>query len=96
MDAAVVIYVALSQSGAEPAKKRSATGVGGQGRATLAVNLTKAVEPGVKGVGKVVSEGSGTGNGDRGLCERSTVKAKEALPGDLAAQSAGLGKRQFR
>jgi hypothetical protein len=85
MDAAVVIYVALGQSSTKPAKERSATGVGGQGRATLTVDLTKAVELGVKGVGKIMSEGSGAGNGDRSLGERSTVEAKEALPGNLAA-----------
>jgi hypothetical protein len=43
----MVIYVTLGEGRAEPAKERAATGVGGQRRVPLPIDLTEAIKLGV-------------------------------------------------
>lgn len=92
---AVVIDVPLGEGGAKPAKERAATGVGGKRRAALAIDLTEAVELGVEGVSKIVAEGARTRDGDSCLGKGSSVKAQETLPGDFAAEGAGVGESEL-
>lgn len=88
----MVVDVALGECGAEPAEERAAAGVGGEWRAALTVALGEAVELGVERVGEIVAERGGAGNGNSGLGEWTAVALEEALPGGLAAESAGLGE----
>ncbi len=85
----VMIHMALSQRGAQPAEQRTAPGVGSEGRAALSFDLAQAVELRVERVGKIMAYGAGTGDGNGGLGKESTIEIKEALPGELAAQDAG-------
>ena len=95
MDAAVVVDVALGERGAEPPEQRSATGVRGEWGIAPATALGETEEFGVEGVGEVVAEGSGAGDGNGGLGERRAIELEETLPGGLAAEGAGLGEGEF-
>ena len=81
----VMIHMALSERGAQPAEERTAPGVGSEGRAMLSFDLAQAVELGVERVGKIMAYGGGAGDGNGSLGKGSTIEIKEALPGELAA-----------
>lgn len=93
---AMVIYMPLGKDSAEPSEKRPAAGIRGQWRTALTIDLTKTIELRVKRVGEIVAESGGPGHGDGSLGKRSTVKAKEPLPCNLAAQSTGVREGKFR
>jgi hypothetical protein len=92
----MVINVPLGQRGAEPAEKRPTPGVRSQRRTALAIELPQPVQFGIERVGEIMAHGCGAGDGDCGFGQRVTVDAEEALPGGIAAQSAGVGHSQLR
>ena len=85
----------LGESGAEPAQERAAAGVREQRGASFALGLAKPVELRVEGVGQIVTEGYGAGDGDGCLDEGSTVTKQKYLPRGFVAQGAGVRKSEF-